>query len=905
MTWHGNLAVDDAVALYEAMTGRRCDRERAHAQLAGLIDGGACPLYLLGRGRAGRGGWRPGRYNSDGKWIAGTRSPVKLDRLLRAQPDEGDADYQPSQDYDHTTLSQLLANLQGRRAALARLVVDEQGPSLATGGVVAGRALTGAELVDRAGWVNARALAELGRPLITIGEGGALVLAVDVPADLVPDRERSKAKPAATRRPPARASAPPARKRRPQARAASADDTLFDSMKRLRHLGQMRGGRVTLPSGDRRSGFLWRVAIRKTDRSCATWRDQAPHDDVVIGIVRTADGPLAVVDPGPAGVRFSLRGEIDEALRKVRAWSLGVADRDQPPAHHPAALQALLDGAPVDWPDGWASADQDDASGDTVDDLGAVEPAQPTEPAAWRTLVEDGRHVDRWSHLRKPPAGWPSGWGPDQKSQIPARDRAHVVDLTRSVTTTGRDIWYALPDGEVIIDHAPTPDREGRRFAARLMAQDCPAGALAEQLDERIIAPEAPTLDGVRSVWRKSPPPGPSLADAWSAAADSRAVDASNRVVERTHACGRPQALTVEKYVQARVELEAGGARASDGAVARAAGLPRSRLAARTRRMQIEHAATALEHSVGLSIGWGDGLGLLAGARVRQAAATKPAPDQAAPFLKYTGSKWRLLNELLQRELAAARGELYLETCIGGGAVLLELLHRGWITEAVACDRDPHLVELWQMVQVDPDGVYAAAASYPVTEEAYYRVRDELREVDLDPLTRAGRLLYLLRVGWNGLNRRRQRDGKFNAPWGQKDELEVTLERLRAVSAAVRRVVFVSGDLVDVIDAMQSGVIYADPPYWPASESKKFVGYDGRGFSRGDLARLIGALERARRRGCTVVMSNSAQLGVLELLPPGWRVRVLQRPEAMRYGGGQALEVVCSAVPDEAQAVAS
>jgi DNA adenine methylase len=61
-----------------------------------------------------------------------------------------------------------------------------------------------------------------------------------------------------------------------------------------------------------------------------------------------------------------------------------------------------------------------------------------------------------------------------------------------------------------------------------------------------------------------------------------------------------------------------------------------------------------------------------------------------------------------------------------------------------------------------------------------------------------------------------------------------------------------------VADASENDFVYFDPPYDPISDTSSFTGYNFHGFDRAEQQRLKEVCDTLDRRGCKLLLSNSA-----------------------------------------------
>ena len=252
----------------------------------------------------------------------------------------------------------------------------------------------------------------------------------------------------------------------------------------------------------------------------------------------------------------------------------------------------------------------------------------------------------------------------------------------------------------------------------------------------------------------------------------------------------------------------------------------------------------------------------------------------AEPILKWAGGKRQLLDALYAR-FPASYGR-YHEPFIGGGALFFDMEP----ADATVNDANPRLVNFYEQVRDDPDGLIERLAAFddpdadpdpslPYRDETargrdvesyYYQQRARFNrrpyEGEFDPLEEAALLLYLNRTGYNGLYRENA-DGGFNVPVGRYANPDwVQRERIRRASDVLADATIRNDDFAYVVDVAEAGdLVYFDPPYEPMSATASFNEYSAEGFDRDDQRRLLdvaGALDDA---GVWVVVSNS---GVME-----------------------------------------
>lgn len=234
------------------------------------------------------------------------------------------------------------------------------------------------------------------------------------------------------------------------------------------------------------------------------------------------------------------------------------------------------------------------------------------------------------------------------------------------------------------------------------------------------------------------------------------------------------------------------------------------------------------------------------------------------PFLKWAGGKRQLLNEL--KANLPETFNRYFEPFLGAGALLFELQpHNARIS-----DLNGELINCYQVIKNDPQGLLAEISKHEHTETHFYEVRNLDRLPDfksLPPAVRAARTIYLNKTCFNGLYRVNSK-GHFNVPFGKYVNPVILDEGLLASLNSflnTHEISIYSEDFQVACSFAGAGdFIYFDPPYDPVSSSSSFTGYNFK-FGRGEQERLKDTFVELDKRGCKMLLSNSATDFVKEL----------------------------------------
>lgn len=229
------------------------------------------------------------------------------------------------------------------------------------------------------------------------------------------------------------------------------------------------------------------------------------------------------------------------------------------------------------------------------------------------------------------------------------------------------------------------------------------------------------------------------------------------------------------------------------------------------------------------------------------------------PFVKWVGSKRQLLDELLQR--MPTTYDNYFEPFIGSGALFFNQMPK----KAVINDYNRDLVLAYRMIfdHVDELIYKLKFCEQHNCKEFYYNLRAcdrDGRMKLLSDVERAARVLYMLRVDFNGLYRVNSR-GQFNVPYGRyKYPNIVNEDALREASDYFKRnqITIMQGDFVRACASAKRGdFVYLDPSYAPVNETSNFTAYTDVGFSDDDQKRVRDLFVDLDQRGVNVMLSNA------------------------------------------------
>lgn len=256
------------------------------------------------------------------------------------------------------------------------------------------------------------------------------------------------------------------------------------------------------------------------------------------------------------------------------------------------------------------------------------------------------------------------------------------------------------------------------------------------------------------------------------------------------------------------------------------------------------------------------------------------------PFTKWTGGKRQLLPII--KELMPETYNDYYEPFIGGGALFFDIAPKN----AVINDFNAELINCYQQIKDNPQELIEILKVHQEynSKEYYLDLRSADRDERIDMMSevqRAARILYMLRVDFNGLYRVNS-NNQFNVPYGRYKNPKIVDENLvSAISTYLNnnQIEIKKGDFEKaVLDVQPGDFVYFDPPYIPLSETSAFTSYTHEGFSYDDQVRLRDTFKKLSDTGAYVMLSNSSSFLVEEL----YRDFNIHYVEATRTNGAKS-----------------
>jgi DNA adenine methylase len=270
----------------------------------------------------------------------------------------------------------------------------------------------------------------------------------------------------------------------------------------------------------------------------------------------------------------------------------------------------------------------------------------------------------------------------------------------------------------------------------------------------------------------------------------------------------------------------------------------------------------------------------------------------ARPFLKWAGGKAKLVPQL--EKLYPKNFNDYFEPFFGGGAVFFSMqLHANTHIN----DINDTLMDAYAHIR---DEVELVIRKLKILESAYKQLSPEQRQLffyeqrtkfnnSRSGTERTVLLIFLNKTCFNGLYRENSK-GEFNVPFGKYTNPTICdAENLRAVAEKLQLTSITCTGYKKAVSTAKSGdFVYFDPPYAPLSETSSFTAYHEDGFNSKDQAELRNLFIELDKRGCHIMLSNSAAPLIKELYK-NYRqieVRAARNINAKAAGRGKITEIV-------------
>lgn len=206
----------------------------------------------------------------------------------------------------------------------------------------------------------------------------------------------------------------------------------------------------------------------------------------------------------------------------------------------------------------------------------------------------------------------------------------------------------------------------------------------------------------------------------------------------------------------------------------------------------------------------------------------------------------------------------YYEPFFGGGALFCELTP----ASATINDRNKQLVNMYEQIKTNPDGVCAALydlqrqynekETMDEKDALYYEFRKSFNDclannADTNHSLSAALLIFLNKAGFNGLYRINT-SGMYNVPSAHRKTVKAyDKANIMAMSKALQQTRILCGDFAEACkDAKEGDFVFFDSPYYDTFDT-----YQAGGFSEADHVRLFELFKDLSNKGVYCMATNN------------------------------------------------
>ena len=222
------------------------------------------------------------------------------------------------------------------------------------------------------------------------------------------------------------------------------------------------------------------------------------------------------------------------------------------------------------------------------------------------------------------------------------------------------------------------------------------------------------------------------------------------------------------------------------------------------------------------------------------------------PFLKWAGSKYNCLNEVIS---SLPTGRRLIEPFAGSGVIFMNTHYSSYIL----AESNPDLIQIFTTLQVQGETFIDYCEQYfnatDNCKEKYYERRTDFNQLKHSH-QKSAFFLYLNRHGYNGLCRYNSK-GIYNVPFGLYTKPYFPRKEMLLFHKKSEQAQFIQNDFRQTFELAERGdVIYCDPPYVPFSKHTKPLPYTQRKFGEEDQIELAELAQQTAARGIPVIISN-------------------------------------------------
>jgi len=248
----------------------------------------------------------------------------------------------------------------------------------------------------------------------------------------------------------------------------------------------------------------------------------------------------------------------------------------------------------------------------------------------------------------------------------------------------------------------------------------------------------------------------------------------------------------------------------------------------------------------------------------------KPNENFLRPFIRWAGGKQNLVKYLLQNLPDEENINKYWEPFLGAGS----LFFSNGFKNAEISDVNEHLINAYQKIRNNPVAIHRRLLYHKrnFTKEYYYQLRHTYNEhLNENTIEQAARFIFLVHTSFNGIYRVNAK-GEYNVPIGKMNPSLPTLEHLQKISNKLQDIEIHTRSYEGILSLVKKGdFIYLDPPYPPLDWNSQLQQFTSDKFSEEHQIELASFSEKLKKKGCSVMMSNS-KVSMIQKLYNNWNI---------------------------------
>lgn len=230
---------------------------------------------------------------------------------------------------------------------------------------------------------------------------------------------------------------------------------------------------------------------------------------------------------------------------------------------------------------------------------------------------------------------------------------------------------------------------------------------------------------------------------------------------------------------------------------------------------------------------------------------------KAKPFLRWAGGKKWLLKRL-ELMINIDNFKSYHEPFVGGGSVFFKFSPK----ESFISDANEWLINTYISLKENPFEIIEALKKLKKDKENYYKIRKTSYSNEFE---RSAQFIYLNQMSFNGIFRVNLK-GKYNVPFGNRENYNFDFNNLISVSSALKNTKISNSDFSNTINNVKQGdLVFLDPPYTITHNLNGFVQYNQKIFSLEDQYKLAEMIQEIKNKNAFYILTNAAHKKVKEI----------------------------------------